>query len=209
MSRYEIKERAKAQLGNNIFGQPWMMALVVCLIMGAINLVLGAIPSVGSVATLIITGPLSYGVCAVFLKQTRDGEVMNVGDMFCGFKDHFGETLLIGLMTAIYTFLWALLFLIPGIVKSYSYSMAYYIKADHPEYSWSQCIAESRKLTEGHKWDLFVLDLSFIGWYLVGSICIVGSLWVTPYHNAAKAQFYESIKPAVVEETPVEATVAE
>ncbi len=194
MTRQELKERAKAQLGNNIFGNKWMVALAVWFIYTAI---IGIISStgIGSFATIIITGPLMFGITSLFLNQTRTGENMNIADMFCGFTKCFGDSLLIGLMTAIFTFLWSLLFVIPGIVKAYSYSMAYYIKVDHPEYDWRQCIQASMKLMDGHKAELFVLDLSFIGWYIVGALCLgIGTFWVSPYHLATKAQFYESIK---------------
>ena len=82
--------------------------------------------------------------------------------MFRGFQDDFGGTFLIGLMTSLFTFLWSLLFVIPGIVKMYAYSMAYYIKLDHPDYGWKACIDESRQLMDGHKWEKFVLDLMFL-----------------------------------------------
>ncbi len=74
--------------------------------------------------------------------------------------------------------------------------MSFYIKADHPEYDWRQCINESKAMMYGHKWELFVLDLSFIGWMIVGALCLgIGTLWATAYQSAARAQFYESLKP--------------
>ena len=194
MTRQELKDRAKAQLGNNIFGNKWLIALAVLLIYSAILGVLSA-TGVGSIAAIIVTGPLMFGVTTLFLNQARTNEQMDIPDMFCGFSNCFGDSLLLGLMISIFTFLWSLLFVIPGIVKAYSYSMAYYIKVDNPEYDWRQCIQASMNLMEGHKADLFVLDLSFIGWYIVGSLCFgVGTLWVAPYHQATRAQFYESIK---------------
>ncbi len=194
MIRVEIKERAKNQLGRNIFGSTWMLALLVLFLGGAI---LSAV-SFTYVGTIILVGPIYYGFAFCFLKQARDGQPMNVGDLFKGFSDKFGDCLLIGLLTSIYTFLWSLLFVIPGIVKAYSYRMAYYIKLDHPEYSATQCITESRMMMQGHKGDLFVLDLSFIGWYILGGMCFgIGILWVAPYHQAAVAQFYDSINVAV------------
>ena len=72
-------------------------------------------------------------------------------------------------MTRLFTILWAMLFIVPGFVKSYSYSMAMYIKVDNPDYDWRKCIDESQRMMQGHKWDLFVLDLSFIGWLFVGA----------------------------------------
>lgn len=192
MAISELKERAKAQLGGNLFHNNWLLAVVSVLALGAVMLAAGGISS--GAATLILTGPLSYAICFMFLKQSRDSEQMLLNDLLCGFKDDFGQTLLIGLMTTIFTALWSLLFLIPGIVKGYSYSMAYYLKADHPEWNWKRCIDESRTLMNGHKMDLFLLDLSFIGWYIVGAICIgIGTLWVEAYHSATRAQFYGAL----------------
>ena len=69
------------------------------------------------------------------------------------------------------------------------------IKLDHPDYGWKACIDESRRLMDGHKWEKFVLDLSFLGWIIVGSLCLgIGTLWVTPYMEAANAQFYEYVR---------------
>ena len=193
MSRAEIKARAKAQLGRNLFGGTWLIAIVVLLIQS----VLSSIPLV----SIIVAGPITFGVAALFLKQARDGKTMEIGELFRGFQEDFGGTFLLWLFTTIFTALWSLLFVIPGIVKSYAYSMGYYLKADHPEYTWQQCLSESQRIMKGHKMDLFIQDLSFIGWMIVGSFCCgIGTLWVMPYMMAARAQFYESLRyaPATV-----------
>ena len=84
---------------------------------------------------------------------------------------------------------------IPGIIKSYSYAMTMYILADHPEMAPLDAIAESKRIMTGNKWRLFCLDLSFIGW-LVLCILTFGilTLWVAPYQQCARAEFYESIR---------------
>ena len=110
----------------------------------------GIIPGIGA---LLVVGPLEYGMAYIFLKQARDHQPVQLGDMFRGFQDDFGGTFLIGLMTSLFTFLWSLLFVIPGIVKAYAYSMAYYIKLDHPDYGWNACITASRQMMDGHKWE--------------------------------------------------------
>ena len=80
----------------------------------------------------------------------------------------------------------------PGIVAAYRYRQALYLLLDHPERSAWQCLRESSALMSGHKWELFVLDLSFIGWGIVGSLCLgVGTLWVMTYMAATEAQCYE------------------
>ena len=142
---------------------------------------------------LIIMGTLETGVALIYLKLSYR-EPAEIGDLFQPFQN-FVNTFFAGFLSTIFTFLWSLLFVIPGIVKMYAYSMAYYIKLDHPDYGWKACIDESRQLMDGHKWEKFVLDLSFLGWIIVGSLCLgVGTLWVTPYMEATNAQFYEYVR---------------
>ncbi len=195
MTRYEIKQRAKEQLGNNVFSQNWLFAVLTILVYAAIISVVSSITGVGYIANLIIVGPFTLGFMKMFLKQARDSQVMNIGDLFKAFSEDFKESFLLGLMSSLFITLWSLLLVVPGIIKGYAYSMAFYIKADHPEYGWKQCLDESQIMMDGHKADLFVLSLSFIGWGIVGALCLgVGTLWVEAYEQAAFAQFYDSIK---------------
>jgi uncharacterized membrane protein len=91
----------------------------------------------------------------------------------------------------LYIFLWSLLFIIPGIIKSYAYRMVPYILADNPSIGVNEAISLSNEMTRGHKFDMFVLDLSFIGWYLLGTIALgVGIFFVMPYENATNAELY-------------------
>ena len=189
MSNSELKRKAKAQLGDKLFSNAWLMALLVCVIVGAITTAAGTIvPALG--ATLIL-GAVEYGTSRLFLDQARSGKAMELGALFSGFSSDFGELFLLGFLSTLFAALWALLFVIPGIVKAYSWSLIYYIKLDHPEYGWQECMKESAAMMRGYKMKLFLLDLSFIGWYIVGSLCLgVGTLWVVPYHTATHAQFY-------------------
>ncbi len=190
MTASEIRAKAREQLGNNIFSNKWLYALVVCLITSAI---LGLISATG-IGALILTGPLTFGLAKVFLNLTRSDEPVKIEDAFSGFTSDIGGNIILGLLIAVFTFLWSLLFIIPGIVKAYSYSMAFYIKHDNPSYTWQQCIDESRRMMSGNKMRLFLLDLSFIGWIIVGALCFgIGTLWVTPYIEAAHTNFYEDI----------------
>ena len=104
------------------------------------------------------------------------------------------------LLRGVYTFLWSLLFLIPGIVKSYAYSMVPYIIYENPNLTAKQAIALSCKLTDGYKWDLFILDLSFIGWNLLSAITggILGILYVYPYMGVTHATVYEHLKQSAL-----------
>jgi uncharacterized membrane protein len=104
------------------------------------------------------------------------------------------------LLKSIFIFLWSLLLIIPGIIKAYAYRMVPYILADNPNIGASKAIALSNEMTMGHKFDMFVLDLSFIGWYLLGSLALgVGALFVMPYENATNAELYLVIRKDALE----------
>lgn len=200
LSRPELRRRARQQLGGNIFATGWLSLLLACLI---VSLIEGAL-SFTAIGSILILGPLAYGLTKVELKLVRgeNGGQFNIADLFTGFTDDFLNTFLLGFLQSIFIFLWSLLFIIPGIVKSYSYAMAFYIQVDAENKDWNACITESRKMMDGHKWELFVLDLSFLGWYILGSLCCgIGILWVIPYHEAARANFYEQLRGPVSEKT--------
>ncbi len=191
MTAAQHRDNARASLGGNIFHNNWLNSLLAALLVSAI-------PSLASsftcgIGSIILFGPFLVGGSIFFLKLARTGTA-DIGRVFDGLSgNNFGKTLLLGLMTSIFTFLWSLLFVIPGIVKSYAYAMAPYLMADHPDWGWQECIDKSRQLMQGRKMDLFLLDLSFIGWILVGSLaCGIGTLWVTPYMMAARTSFYEA-----------------
>ena len=117
-------------------------------------------------------------------------------DAFSGFDD-FWSAFKVALLVGVYTFLWSLLFVIPGIVKSFSYSMSLYILAENKGKSANECIKESMQMTDGHKMELFILGLSFIGWGLLVSLTFgIAAIWVLPYMQATYVNAYNSFKPA-------------
>lgn len=141
---------------------------------------------------LILGGVIQLGYCKFLLKQ-HDGQEYAVKDLFSQF-DRFGVGFLQRLLRNLYTFLWGLLLLIPGIVKSYSYAMTPFILADHPEMTAKQAIEASKAMMDGYKGDLFVLELTFLGWDLLCILTLgIGSLWLTPYKAAAEAAFYREL----------------
>ena len=98
------------------------------------------------------------------------------------------------LLCGLYTLLWSLLFIIPGIIASYSYAMTGYILAEHPEMPASEAIEASKSMMTGNRWRLFCLQFSFIGWSILASLTLgIGNLWLNPYKEAAKAAFYREI----------------
>jgi uncharacterized membrane protein len=95
----------------------------------------------------------------------------------------------------VFTILWAFLLIIPGIIAALRYSMAYYIMNDYPEISAMEAIERSKELMDGQKMRLFMLCLSFIGWFFVGIITLgLGFFYLMPYWNATVANFYEDLK---------------
>ncbi|MDF2672867.1 MAG: hypothetical protein K0R09_1132 [Clostridiales bacterium] len=120
---------------------------------------------------------------------------------YCFHKGRYSKVMLTMLLRSIYTFLWTLLLIIPGIIKSYAYRMVPYILADNPSIGCSRAIELSNEMTEGQKFDIFILDLSFIGWYLLGSLAlIVGVLFVLPYDDATNAELYLELRRNAIEE---------
>ncbi|MDO4533283.1 MAG: DUF975 family protein [Coriobacteriia bacterium] len=95
----------------------------------------------------------------------------------------------------VFTFLWTLLLIIPGIVKSYEYRMIPYLVADHPEMTYKEAFAESKRLMHGNKWKTFVLDLSFIGWWILSGLTLglFGVFYVSPYYSSTAAALYEEL----------------
>lgn len=203
MDRKQLKAQAKEQIKGKI-GVLIAVTLVIGAITAAASFLASLIPGVGLAVSIIVTPAFALSTIRIYLMVVRGGtpEVKNCFDGFDDFFSAFKVTFLVG----IYTFLWSLLFIIPGIVKGYSYSMAMYVLADNKGKSARECIAESKAMMEGHKMELFVLDLSFIGWYLLCSLtCGLAALYVVPLLNATHANVYETIKPVV--EVPFEEVV--
>lgn len=197
----EYRAMARETLKHSIFSTPWLMLLVAIVVEGAI---LSAV-SFSGIGTLILMGPLAFGLAAFSLNLVRsNGENADLVQEFSGFK-RFSDTLITGLLYYLFILLWSLLFIIPGIIKSYAYSMTFYLMNDDPNLSGNDAITKSRQLMKGHKWKLFVLDLSFIGWWFVGMLCFgIGTLWVAAYQEAAHVHFYEDLIKDSKEEKAVE-----
>ncbi|MBQ9485483.1 MAG: DUF975 family protein [Clostridia bacterium] len=201
----ELRAKARANLGGGIFQTMWLLTLVVLLIYSVII----GFASYTVVGSILLAGPLEYGVSRILVSTARGKKDVDFGSLFVAFTEDFGNTVVLGLLKNIFIFLWSLLLIIPGIVKSYSYALAAFIQQDAEDKNWKVCIDKSREMMDGNKWKLFCLDLSFIGWYIVGVLCLgVGVLFVEPYHIQARAEFYEDLKnqnaPAAAKETPVE-----
>lgn len=145
----------------------------------------------------ILGGTVALGYCK-FLLKLHDDKPADVKDLFSEF-DRFGDGFVLNLLTMLYTFLWGLLLVIPGIVAAYKYAMAPFIILENPGMKPKDAITKSKELMDGHKLELFFLDLSFIGWMFLNLLTLgIGSFWLDPYMNASRAAFYRNLRPIPV-----------
>ena len=170
----------------------WLFMAGITLIYGVLSGLISAVPFVGIIGALVISGPLMFGFTLISMKIFRN-EGAKVDDLFGGFNN-FNQSFSLYIVNSVLIFLWSLLFIIPGIIKSYAYSMSYYILADNPTLTQSEARRRSEQLMNGHKFRLFCLHLSFIGWYLLAAL--TGGIllfWVIPYVQVATAAFYDDL----------------
>jgi uncharacterized membrane protein len=192
------KNRALASL-NSRWKTPVLCTLVYYLVVFAISALTNnhdesAFQGLVSILLYLAILPLAWSFCVMFLDFIREEQV-SLSSLFVGYKKPWwAKSLLIPLLVGIYTILWTLLLIIPGIIKSYSYAMSYFVYRDNKEIGCDAAIEESMRLMEGHKMDLFILDLSFIGWLLLSILTLgIGLLWLIPYVQSAHAHFYEDL----------------
>lgn len=167
----------------------WGVAVGATAVFMLVSIVAGMVPLGG----LIIGGPMAFGIATFFLALSRK-QTPILNDLFKGFT-YFLNTLVAMLLIAVYTFLWALLLIIPGIIAALSYSQTFFILVEHPTMSASDAIAKSKAMMDGYKWKYFCLGLRFIGWAI---LCIftfgIGFLFLAPYMQVTFAKFYDDIK---------------
>lgn len=188
----ELKERALSHLTGN-----WGKAAIATLIYYLIS----SVPSIGldysvgngfgSLCYFVLI-PLCYGYYVLFLNLSRTDE-LRTEMLFDGFKEFF-PILLTMLLKFIYCFLWSLLLIVPGIMKAYSYDMTEFIMKDNPEIRYDAAIERSKKMMHGHRMQLFLLDLSMIGWFILSILSLgIGFFFLAPYIQTAHAEFYEEL----------------
>lgn len=188
-TNYELRAAARESLSGN-----WTYPVLATLIYLAISITCNFIPYVSFLIAIFFIKPLAYGLAITMLKFFRGEKEYVVENMFSIFSD-YPRILGTILLQFVYIFLWSLLLLIPGLIKMYSYAMTYYILHDNPEIGAEEAICRSMKMMDGHKWRLFCLHLSFIGWWLLCILTLgIGMLWLAPYIQNSTAAFYEDLK---------------
>lgn len=217
MNRKELKSNARACLKGK-----WGTAILACVIFSLliggsggtaatssgvdysnIHIDTGLAAAVFSIGFLVILGivivlsivfsPVMLGYTSFNLRLSN-GESPTVGELFSLYKNNILRSFLFIVLKNVLVLLWSLLFLVPGIVAHYRYAMAEYIMVQNPNISGREAIARSKEMMKGHKGELFVLRLSFLGWALLSVFTLgIGLLWLVPYMNQTETQFFRRL----------------
>lgn len=188
-----------AALDQSVFGMSMWMS--------------NSLNGLGFVLSILLVWPLQYSLYNAFLALTRGSQASVWENTKSAFKRTYSVLLPAALLMYIIIVLLSVITLgIAGIIFAYAYRMTPYVINDYPNLSAKEALKISREMMKGHKWDLFVLDISFIGWWLLAIMTMgVGCLWLTPYQCTAAAHFYEDLKAEKIvdTDTPESETIEE
>ena len=200
-TRAELKAMAKESLQGR-YGD----AIVITILILVISIFTGGVTGVltlnvsenkaemiENIIGIIIAGLFTFGYLSFFLKISRDEDV-EIKELWSK-TNMFATFIIASLLVSIFTFLWTLLLIIPGIIAAYSYQMTLYILLDNPDMNVMDAIKESKRLMKGHKMDYFILQLSFLGWIILGAFTVgILYLWLIPYMSVTMCNFYNNLK---------------
>ncbi|HYF83248.1 MAG TPA: DUF975 family protein [Clostridia bacterium] len=218
IKRYRDSIELKTTAKENLDGK-WLIAIAVCVVAWLLveafisnngasasfkfimengNLV--RVPNGGnpfnglmSLVSFIIGGPIYFGVAAFFLKLARH-EHAEFSELFSGFS-LFKTNFVLNFFIMVFTVLWTLLLIVPGIIAAIKYSMAYFIVNDNPGIGALEAITRSKEMMNGHKMRFLEMWLGFLGWFILGVVTLgLGMIYAIPYYRAAKANFYLDLK---------------
>lgn len=191
----ELKNAALAALKGN-----WWPAVLAAFVYMLIACIAECTGLFAALILIFVTFPLAIGFAYSFLKLLNESDKDLTPNMFRIGFGNYGHHVWVYVVYTVKIFLWTLLLIVPGIIKSLSYAMTPYITVEHPELSATEAINESKKMMNGNKWRLFVLELSFIGWILLAFLTLgIGFLWLTPYMQTTFAAFYNDVKTKAAE----------
>lgn len=187
MLNSEITRSARESLAGN-----WGISVGTFFVLMVVQSLFSGIPGIGWLAWLILSGPMFLGISIFSLALFKnEHKFMQV---FEGFNN-FTVSMLAYIKITLFSLLWALLFIIPGIIVYLSYSMTFFILAENPTISEKEAMVRSQSMMEGKKWKLVFLYCRFIGWAILAVFTFgVGYLWLSPYVGISIAKFYEDIK---------------
>lgn len=158
----------------------------------------GILACIALLLQIFVFSVLKVGGCAFFTRNGRSrGQENSFGALLTGFQNgNYGTVVLTQFLKELFIALWTLLFIIPGVIKAYEYYMVPYLLADYPDITRQEAFAMSKEMMNGNKMNMFVLELSFIGWFILGALTlgILNVLFVDPYVESAKAEAYLALK---------------
>lgn len=214
--RAQARERLEGQWGTFVLMTFLMLVIQTILqIPGYIGSLLEVLSPENVLASLsfsnisnilsLLALPLSWGLTVSLLRNHRE-ESVDLENLFDGFRGgRYTRVFCALFLINLFTFLWALLLIIPGIMKAFSYALTPYILLDDPELTARQAITRSCEIMQGRRWKLFCLYLSFIGWGILSLLTFgIGFLWLVPYMNASIAAFYEDARAEYEAENSIE-----
>ena len=160
----------------------------------AVVTILVIVTVIGILVRIFLYNPLQVG-CYRFFRKNTENYPVRLGVIKQGFGN-YGHTTWTLLLRDIFLFLWTLLFIVPGLIKAYSYRLVPYLIKDNPELSAKEAIKLSDTMMKGKKGQAFLLDLSFIGWFFLSvlTLGLVGIFWTNPYYESSAAAFYIDVK---------------
>ncbi len=172
---------------NPYFGVIAAMIAAVALLAGIAGLAL----------RILVMNPLEIGIRRYFMEDLY--APCELDRLTYGFKMNYVNGVITMLLRVVFTMLWTLLLIIPGIIKSYEYRMIPYILAENPDLEWREVFATSKRMMDGEKWNAFVLDLSFLGWVLLSLVTLglVGIFYVNPYKGLTDAALYMALREKI------------
>lgn len=181
--RKDVQTHMKGNWSNLV-----LISLVFCIIA---FFTAGSFPLV-----LFVYCPLALGLVITIMHFVRRTKSVSVEDLFSAFNAQFyWKSMGLGILVWVYTFLWSLLLLVPGVIKGCSYFLAPYILVDNPEITAEEAICRSMRLMEGHKMQLFLMSLGYFFLFMLSSLLLfIPMIWLVPYYTVAYVKFYEEVK---------------
>lgn len=198
-TRSELKQRAKAGL-KMYYWQGVLAVFLAGTVSAVIPYVLGWIPLISFIAAplagLFLINVIAVGMCNYFIRSTRLQEDAGLKALLCGFNSEtYLNIVVLQFVCGLKLFFWTLLLVIPGIVKRYEYYMVPYLAVEYPEKDRKEIFAMSAQMMRGNKLHTWMLELSFLGWFFLGTLaCGIGVLFVMPYMQATLAELYLTLK---------------
>lgn len=199
INRVAIKDAARKKMEGNLWNllKPLLVGVLIGFIAGVVSAIFGeksAVTYFVELASEILMIPITAGMTLYYLNFVR-GKEFNINDLFTYFDKRFFNLLLISIVVGLFTFLWSLLFIIPGIIAAIGYSMCTYIYVDNDNMEVMDVLKTSKSMMEGHKMEYFTFMLSFIGWVLLSIITFgIAAIYAVPYMTLAQTMYYDELR---------------